>query len=218
MIKSTTANLWCSGRFTNINVYEVQEARVGVQVFRRELHIHIHLDQIRVKILSWKFKKRKKEKKKRLRVEYHETKEVFWRSLNFLHGLNEIWVEVITFNKKLKAEAVHCQNESSILIISLMKVSDGNGKNKIWITYSFLRVYLYQFIGIKNMFNKSTLVFFLSQIKKKKLYISLINDFLTSQVHLQLCNITIECLYLKKNYIFYKYKCYVSVHHFLHKR
>ena len=48
MLQITTAHLWCDGHSTSISACGVCEARVTVQVFRRELHIHIHLDYTRV--------------------------------------------------------------------------------------------------------------------------------------------------------------------------
>ena len=47
------------GHSISINACEVWEARVGVQVSRREFHTHIHLDYDRVKILFYIKKKRK---------------------------------------------------------------------------------------------------------------------------------------------------------------
>ena len=49
-----------NGYSTGINAYEMQEARVRVQIFRRKFHIYIHLDQAKVEILSCKKKKKKK--------------------------------------------------------------------------------------------------------------------------------------------------------------
>ena len=37
-------NNLCSGHSISINASRVWGARVGVQVFRREVHTHIHLD------------------------------------------------------------------------------------------------------------------------------------------------------------------------------
>ena len=41
---------WCGGHSINTSSYE--GLRVGVQVFKKKLHIHIYLDYIRVELLS----------------------------------------------------------------------------------------------------------------------------------------------------------------------
>ena len=49
---NTTTHFWYGDHSTSISVCRVWEARVRVQVFRREFHTHIHLDYVRVKFLS----------------------------------------------------------------------------------------------------------------------------------------------------------------------
>ena len=58
---NNTAHSCCDGYFTSISACGVSEARVEVQVFRKELYTHIHLDQVRVEFLSCKKKKKKEE-------------------------------------------------------------------------------------------------------------------------------------------------------------
>ena len=41
---NTTVHPWCDGHSTSISTYEGWGARVGIQVFKRELHTHIHID------------------------------------------------------------------------------------------------------------------------------------------------------------------------------
>ena len=41
---ATTAHPWCNSHCISINACGVWGTRVGIQVFRRELHIYIHLD------------------------------------------------------------------------------------------------------------------------------------------------------------------------------
>ena len=42
----------------SISVCEMWGVRVGIQVFKRELHTHIHLDYAKVEILSYKKNKK----------------------------------------------------------------------------------------------------------------------------------------------------------------
>ena len=59
MFQITTAHLWCDGHSTSISACGVCEARVTVQVFRRELHIHIYLDYTRIEFYLVSKKKKK---------------------------------------------------------------------------------------------------------------------------------------------------------------
>ena len=54
----TIVHPWCGGHFTSISVCTVWGVRVGVQIFRRELHTHIYLHYVRMKFLSCKKKKK----------------------------------------------------------------------------------------------------------------------------------------------------------------
>ena len=53
----TTAYSWCDNHSTSISVSKVWEAKIGVQVSKRELHTYIHLDLVRVDSILNKIKK-----------------------------------------------------------------------------------------------------------------------------------------------------------------